>query len=200
MEFRVKVHSVYNVELPEMSDAFASSFGPYKTVAELRDHLRKNVKEEKKQEERGRFEHAMLEKILSISTIGELPDAIVDGEVDKMVGELKDSLTHQGMEYDKYLASVKKSEDVLKKEFRTKAEERLRLALITRTIAESEKIEVPDAEVAKEVEATKKMYEGNAEVQKSLSSADYFSYLKNTLSSKKVYDLLDSLIGMDEKE
>lgn len=199
VEFRVKIHSVYNIELPDMSDAFASSFGPYKTVAELCDHLRKNSEEEKKQKERERFEHAMLEKILSISTVGELPDALVDGEVAKMVEELKDSLAHQGMEYDKYLASVKKSEDDLKKEFRTKAEQRLRLALITRAIAESEKIEVSDAEAQKEVDATKKMYEGNAEVQQSLSSADYFSYLKNTLSSKKVYKLLDSLIGFDEQ-
>lgn len=199
VEFRVKVHAVYDVELPDMSDVFASSFGPYKTVAELRDHLRKNIEEERKQEERERFEHAMLDKILSISSVGELPDAIVDGEITKMVEELKDSLVHQGMEYDKYLASVKKSEDDLKNEFRTKAEQRLRLALITRAIAETEKIEVPDAEVQKEVDATKKIYEGNAEVQKSLSSSDYFSYLKNTLSSKKVYELLDSLIGMDEK-
>lgn len=199
VEFRVKLLSVLQIDLPAVTDEFAKLFGPYATVDELRKHLRERTQFDKEEKERERLELAMLEKIMEHSTFGELPDSLVDGEVDKMLHELKDGLGQRGLEYSKYLESIKKSEEDLKKEFRGQAERRLKLALITRTIAEREHIEVPDDEVRKEVEATKRLYQNNPEIVRDLSSPEYFSYLKHTLTSKKVYGLLGGVMGSNKK-
>ncbi len=196
--FRVTVHSVFAVELPAADDAFAQSLGPYKTAKELREHLRKNLEGEKQEKERERFEVAMLDKIMEISKFGDLPDTLVEGELDKMLEELKNGVADQGMDYGHYLESIKKSEEELRKELRPQAERRLRLSLLTRKLADQENIAVAESEIDDEIAQTKKIYEGNAAVEQSLSSREYRSYLRNVLTGKQVFVFLDNLIGVEE--
>lgn len=195
VEFKVKVVSVYERTLPETNDEFAKSFGNFTALAELKDHLKKNKLEEKEREEKERFELAMLEKILEVSTIEDLPDSLVNGELDKMVDELKSSISYQGMDFAQYLESIKKTEEDVRNDLRPQAERRIKLSLVTRAIADAEHIEVSDDEVKKEIADTKKLYENNAEITQSLASPEYFSYLKNVLASRKVYGFLAEIMG-----
>lgn len=199
VEFRVKALAVYQIDLPDLNDTFARSMGPYKSIEDLRKHLEQRIKNEKLQKERERYETAMLEKILEISKVDDLPDLLVDGEVAKMLEELQASVSERGMEFDKYLESIKKTRDDLRKEFLPRAEKRLRLALLTRQLAEAEHLEARDDEVRKEIEETKALYKGDPEVLKNLHSPDYFSYLKNSLTTRRIYEYLDEIMGVDEE-
>lgn len=196
--FKVSCHAVYEVTLPALDDEFAKSLGSYPTLQALRERLRKNLEEEKRHKERERFENAMLEKIAGLSTFGEFPDQLVDGEVEKMLEELRHSIDHQGMSFANYLESIKKTVEQLKKEFRPQAEKRLRLALVTRAVAEQEKITVGDDVVQKEIDASKRLYQGNTEIEANLTSPEYFRYLKNTLTQKRVLEFLDEMMGAEE--
>jgi trigger factor len=195
--FRVTLHSVFQRNIPVADDAFAKSMGTFKTLVELKERLRKNISDSKTQKERERFEQAMLEKIEEISKIGELPDVLVNGEIDKMLSELRERTSAQGMEYPRYLEALKKSEEDLKKEFLPKAEKRIRLALLSRAIAEKERIEIRDDEIDKEIEEARALYRGNQEVEQNLRSDDYRRYLKNTMTAHRVTEFLDELIGVE---
>lgn len=197
VEFTVTLHAVYERELPAVDNGFAKSMGSYKTPHDLRSHLKKNIEAEKKQKEKDRFELAMLEKILEISKVGEIADSMVDEEVEKMMGELEQHVADQGMKMTEYLKSLEKSEEDMKKAFRPQAERRMKMALVNRKIAEIEKIEASDDEVRKEIEDTKKIYSGNARIESELSSPEYFRYLKNMLSNRRVIAFLDEMIGVD---
>lgn len=197
VEFTVTLHAVYERELPAADDAFAKSTSPYRSIGELRNHLKKNIEAEKKQKEKDRFEVAMLEKIFEISRVGEIADSLVDEEVEKMMRELEQHVSDQGMKMVEYLKSLEKSEEDMKKEFRKQAERRITMALINRKIAELEKIEASDDEVRKEIEDTKKIYTGNTQIESELSSPEYFRYLKNMLSNRRVIAFLDEMIGVD---
>jgi trigger factor len=183
-----------------VNDEFAKSFGNFTTLAELREHLRKNKREEKEREEKERFELAMLEKIFEVSQIEDVPDTLVNGELNKMVDELKSSISYQGMDFARYLESIKKTEEDMRKDLQPQAERRIKLSLVTRAISGAEHIEVSEMEVKKEIDDTKKLYENNAEITQSLASPEYFSYVKNVLSSKKVYAHLNDLMGGNEKK
>lgn len=196
--FAVTMRAVYQRDLPEANDAWAKELGGYASLAALRDQLRKNLEEEKKRRERERYELALLEKIREISTIGDLPDMLLGGESEKMVHELRHSVEESGMTFEQYLESIKKGVDELKKEFRPRAERRLATALIARAIAEKEHLEVNDEEVKKELEETRTLYSGNKEVERNLASPEYFRYLKNTLTTKRVTEFLDELMGVEE--
>ena len=200
VEFKVKVVSVFERVLPDVNDEFAKSFGNFTTLAELREHLRKNKREEKEREEKERFELAMLEKIFEVSQIEDVPDTLVNGELNKMVDELKSSISYQGMDFARYLESIKKTEEDMRKDLQPQAERRIKLSLVTRAISDAEHIEVSEMEVKKEIDDTKKLYENNADITKSLASPEYSSYVKNVLSSKKVYAHLNDLMGGNEKK
>lgn len=198
VEFKVTLHSVYERTLPEVNDEFAKSL-QYKDVKDFRHHAAQSIEERKKRQERDRFELAMLEKIVEISTFEEFPEIMVERETDKMLDELRGRVSEEGMDFAHYLESIKKSEEDLRKEFLPQAERRIRFALVTRAIAEQEKIAVPKEDVEKEIEQTKQLYSGNAEIEKTISTPEYFSYLENMLASRRVYEFLDKLMGVDEE-
>lgn len=197
--FDVTLHAVYQVELPALDDAFAKSVGNFPSLAMLREQLKKNLIANKGQKERERHELAMLDAIVEISSFGELPDRLVDDEAQKMIDELHQNIEEQGMEFSKYLESIKKTADELKAEFRPRAEKRVRTALVTRAIAQKEQISVSDDEVKKEVEETRKLYNGNEQVEQNLRSPEYARYLLNVLTTKRVTEFLDDLIGIEEE-
>ncbi|MFH1171897.1 MAG: trigger factor [bacterium] len=198
VDFDVTMRAVYAVALPPLNDAFATSLGKFADLAALKKQLRKNIEEEKEKKERERYELALLEKIADISTFGELPDRLLDGETEKMLEELRHDLEAQGMVFDQYLESIKKTAVDLKKEFRPRAERRVRTALVTRAIAEKEHIDVSDQEVQKEIEETRRVYQGNTEMERNLASPEYARFLKNVLTTKRVTEFLDELIGVAE--
>lgn len=193
VDFHVTVKNVYELELPEADDAFAATIGAFKNLEELKEQLRENLNEERQRRERDRLERAILEEIAGMSTIGELPETLIDEECSKMLAELRDGATQRGMEWDKYLESIKKDEGALRTEFRPQAEHRLRLSLTLRAVAEAERIDASDEDVRREIEQAKKLYAGNAEISKNLESTEYRSYMKTMLVNRRVAEFLTGL-------
>lgn len=193
VDFHVTVKNVYELELPDADDAFAATVGAFKNLEELKEQLRENLNEERQRRERERLERAILEEIAGVSTIGELPDALIDEECAKMLAELRDGARERGMEWDKYLESIKRDEAALRAEFRPQAEHRLRLSLTLRAVAEAERIEVSDNDVDKEIEQAKKLYASNPEIQRNLGSGAYRSTMKTMLVNRRVAEFLIGL-------
>lgn len=192
VRFRVTVHAVFQVTPATLDDAFATAVGGVPTVAAFREKLKESIKAEKDRREAERYEREMLEKLSDASTIGDIADSVVDREVDKMMHELRHSVADRHMEFSQYLLSVQKSEDDLRKEFRSKAERRLKTALVIRAIAQAETIGVSDDEVTKEIDAMRTTYAGDADVLKNINQPGYATYLKNTLTTRRVIERLVS--------
>ncbi len=193
-DFEVKVLSVWQRELPELNDDFAKMVGnKFKSFADLKEQLHKNLELEEQAKENQRFEMAIVEEIITRSEFEEIPEILIEAELDKMIAELRAEIEKRKLKFDDYLASLKKTVDDLKKEFEGKAVTRLKTALITREIAKLEEIEVPDEEVAKEINKTLKLYTNNKDIKEKLSNPQYFSYLKNVITSRKVLAHLNQL-------
>jgi trigger factor len=183
----------------DLYDEFAKSFGPFKTIKDLEDQISKNLLQELENKERQRVELEMLELIADKSKFGEFPEDLVASEIDKMVHELKHDFENQGLKYDDYLQSIKKSEEELRKSFEPRAEKRVRTALLIRKVAELEKIEATEEEIHEEIDKSKKMYEqqGNDEMLKQLDYPDYHSFVKNVMVNQKVIDMLYKLVTQE---
>src|SRR4029079_4144679 len=119
-------------------DEFAKTLG-IGSAAELDAKLKQNLEAEKVQEEGKRQEKEMLELLANKSTFDEFSDLLVNQEIDKMIAELQDWVYQNGMEFDKYLQSIGKSQTDLKIDFTPQAIMRLKVALILNKIAEDEK-------------------------------------------------------------
>ncbi|MFH1535250.1 MAG: trigger factor [Patescibacteria group bacterium] len=191
-EFKIKLNSVFKIEMPEANDEFAKSFGTFKTMKDLEDQIGKNLEEEANNKERQRVELEMLESIANKSKFGEFPDDLEASEIDKMIHELKHDFEKQGLKYEDYLQSIKKSEEELRKSFEPRAEKRVKTALLIRKIAETENIKATDDEIKIEIEKSKQTYQqqGNEEMIKQLETPDYRSFVKNVMVNQKVIDML----------
>jgi FKBP-type peptidyl-prolyl cis-trans isomerase (trigger factor) len=177
-------HDVKPEEYPALDDAFAQSFGPdFKTVEDLKKKVGENLKLEKEQKAREKRRSAIMEKLMA-QTKAELPEAIVEGELNNMLTQMKADITRFGGTWEDYLAHTKKTEDDFKKDWRADAEKRALSQLILHKIAEAEKLHATDEEI--EVELVRLL----AQVQDA-DEARAKSYLYQALTNEKVLKFLE---------
>jgi trigger factor len=189
VDFDVTIKEVYQLESPDLDDAFAKTLGQ-ESIAKIREMIAKNMTDEAEEKERQRVELEALETVVEKSKFEEVPEIMITTEIDRMLEELRDNLAQRGIKFEEYLVNIKKSAEQLKTEFAPQALKRVKTALAIREIGKLEKIEVPDTELLAEVQRLMNAYTGNAEVQEQLRTDEYQDYLRSTLRNRKVVELL----------
>lgn len=184
-DFKVKLRTVYDTSMPNLDDAFAKKLGNFESMEALREKVKENLHEESADRERQRYEQAILEELLKKSTIDDVPAILVESEQDKMVHELQHAIEHDGGKFEDYLSSLKKTRDDLKKEFVKRAEDRVKVALLLRHMADANSLVASTAEVEGEISAEKLRLGNNPELMKQVESEDYKNYLRMVLTNRK---------------
>ncbi len=142
---------VEDSDLPEVNDEFAKMMGGFKDLAEMKDKIRENISVEKRIKEKDKKRTAILEEIMSKSTI-DLPRIIVDGESEKMLAQFEEDVAKSGISMEEYLKHIKKTKDDLRNDWKDTAVKRAKSQVILNTIAKEENIAPDETEVKKEME------------------------------------------------
>lgn len=189
VDFRAKVEEIYQRELPEVDGEFAKTFG-LSSVSELEGNIKKSILAEKEQEEKQKIEKIMMEKIINQAKFGDLPELLINHEAEVMMSELEYGVTSQGGKFDDYLSHLKKTKNQLMLEVLPDAIKRVKVSLVIRAIAHTEKITATDKEIEAEVEKLLKQYGSKDDVRERINSQAYKDYLVNNLTGKKVIEKL----------
>lgn len=188
VDFKVAVNDILQRDLPKLDDEFAKSLGQFENLAALEKNIKDGMMNEKEQAEKERFRIALVSKIAKDSGM-DVPDIMIESELDKMIHELRHDIEHQGMEFEKYLEHIKKTHEDLVKEFRDKAIERVKIALVMREIGKVEKIDVSAEELAaKEIEVLEKM----GGQSQNIDPERLHGYTENVITNEKVFELLEA--------
>jgi trigger factor len=131
---------------------------------------------------------AKIFKILLSSCTLQIPELLIQEEVNHMLSRLIDQTGRLGLTVEQYLASTGKSIVKIKEEYRLQAEESLKLELILLAIAENKKIQITDAEVAGMIAAAP-----DKEAQKKLDTPEQKAYIRQILRKRRIIDSLSSL-------
>ncbi|OGL97867.1 trigger factor, partial [Candidatus Uhrbacteria bacterium RIFOXYB2_FULL_57_15] len=188
VEFEVAMKEIYNLEHPELDDAFASALGQT-DMATLKDLLKKNIQGEKELEEKSRQEREILETLAKESRFDDIPDLLLNEEINKMIHELERGAAEQGMEFPEYMKSIKKTVAELKLEFTPQALTRIKVALILREIVKNENVEITDAEVEESLDQIAERYE-DKEARDRIYDPEYRGYVEYTLKNRKAIEKL----------
>ncbi len=188
VEFRVKVHEVTALDLPEINDSFASEVGPFKTVAELRADIEDQLKVEAEETAKRQYENELLDEIVSKAKLT-VPDALVRQQLDRLKSELAQRLAGSGLSLDQYLDSQKKSTADLDKELLPEAEKRVRLALVMGQVAKDENLTVGAEEIDDEIAKLRQRYT-DPSMQQELSGDQVKEDIYNHLMASKVVNTL----------
>lgn len=185
VDFAVKIKDVYKRELPELDDQFAVGFGA-RTIELLKEDIKKSIEKEKEQQAGQKTEIELLNKLIDTSKFGDIPQQLVERETHTMLHELEHDVEHQGANFDDYLSSLKKTRAQLMLDMTPDAMKRVKSALIIRQIAIDEKIKVEKEEIEEEIRHTLSHYPNNPEVAERVNSHDYYHYLENSMTNRKV--------------
>ena len=161
--FNVKVNDVKVKEVPALDDEFAKDTTEFETLAELRADVKAKLEEQAKNAADAEMRNALVEKV-SANTEVEVPEAMVQHQIDNMLMELNYQLQYQGLNLEQLLQMTGRGLDELREERRADAERLVKSSLVLEAIAEKENVEANDADVDDELEKMAAMY--NMEVEK----------------------------------
>lgn len=187
--FNVKVNDVKVKEVPALDDEFAKDTTEFETLAELRADVKAKLEEQTKNAADAEMRNALVEKV-SANTEVEVPEAMVQHQIDNMLMELNYQLQYQGLNLEQLLQMTGRGLDELREERRADAERLVKSSLVLEAIAEKENVEANDADVDAELEKMAAMY--NMEVEKiksSLRETD-IEDIKGQIKIRKTLDLL----------
>lgn len=197
--FKIKVHEVKALELPELDDDFAIDVDDeVETFAELKEKIKKRLQENKEHMARHRIENEVIDLAAKNAEI-DVPEEMIDSEIERMINELNQQFRAQGLNLDLYQQMTGNKLDDLKESMREDAEKRVRANLTIEAIAEAENIEVTDEEVNEELEKMADMYNLSVDkIKEMLGSTDP---VKNDLRMRKAVDLLvDTAVQVEKVE
>lgn len=183
-EEHAKAHpEIPESEYPEFNDEFAKTFGDFKSADELKEKIKSNLKIEKETEQKDRTRLAIVEEIIK-NTEGEIPEILIQSEIDKILYRLEADITNVGLKVEDYLKQINKTIDDLRNEWRADAEKRAKLQMVIHSISQKEKLEPTEEEIEKDVKKITEMY-------KEADASRARAYVEQMLENEKVFSFLE---------
>jgi trigger factor len=191
LDFKVKVLAVQEVRKPELSDDFAKSIGRFSGLKEMEENISEGILEEKKTKERQRLRLEILAGIAAKSKI-ELPEDMVQERLNEMVIRFDEELHQKGMELSIYLAHLNKTEDELRKDWRSEAEKQVTYALLLKKIAKDRDIKPSPEELQMETERMLQTMSMRGELDKdNINIEGLREAIAGDLTNEKVFAYLE---------
>ena len=149
--FKVKVNEIKEKQLPELDDDFAQDVSDFDTLAEYKEDLKKTIAERKEKEAKAKKEDEAIAKIIESSKM-DLPEAMVNTQVNRRVEEFAQRLQQQGLSIDQYFQYTGMTADKIVEEMKPEAVKRIQSRLVLEAIVKAENIEVSDEEFEAELQ------------------------------------------------
>jgi trigger factor len=187
--FEVELKELREKILPAEDDDFARSLGSFADLAALRTEIKARLERNALDKARHDFADRIIEYATANSTL-ELPDVLVDQEVEIMHDELRGSLARQGIDEASYLKVTGKTESDLHADFRPRAEKRVKVLLVLSKVAEAEGLEIADRDVDEEVARARERYGSDKRTMAYFDSDRGRSFIRSTLRRSRLVEKL----------
>lgn len=192
--FKITMNKVDELILPELNKELVEKVSPFKTVAELRESLQTNMADKRADEASKKFENELLEKLVEDAKF-EVPNALLNQQLDRLRGDLTQNLSYSGLDMEKYLEMLKKTQDELDEDMKPEARKRVGLAMVLTEVAKVEKIELSSADLDAEVARLKGQYpdpQAQAELDSPQTREELYNHLMASRVVAKLVDYAES--------
>ncbi|MDQ0196249.1 trigger factor [Paenibacillus wynnii] len=188
--FKVKLHEIKRKQLPALDDEFAKDVSEFDTLEEYKADLKQQLESRKQDELKGTRENAVVDKAAANAEI-EIPEAMIDSEVQNMVRDFDNRLRQQGMNMDMFLSFSGQTREDLQNQMKGDAEKRVRNNLVLEVIAKTENIEVSEEEITQELATMAEAYKRTPEEIRSILTANgSIGSLNEDISLRKTIEFL----------
>lgn len=144
--FKVKVHEIKVKELPEIDDEFAKDVSEFDTLKDLKADVKKKLTEENEKKAKFEMEEEAVKTVVEATTI-DIPQVMIDHEVEDYIKEMESRLAYQGMDMKTYLGLMGKDIEEFKAQYTERATTNVKTKLVLEEIFKTEKIEITDKDI-----------------------------------------------------
>lgn len=187
--FACKVKNIKVRELPELDDDFASEVSEFETMADYRADVRKKLEEAAENKAKAEIENEVIEKVVENAEF-DLPDAMIDAQVDNTINDFAQRLQYQGMNLDMYLQYTGSNLEAMKAQFRPQAEKQVSGSLVLEAVMNAEGIETTPEELELELVDMSKKYNMELDKIKELLQDAEMERIKKDLALQKTITML----------
>lgn len=186
--FEVKIIGNKVKELPELDDDFAIDTSEFDTLEEYKADIKEKMIESREASADRALRDQVIEKAVANMTV-EIPEVMIEQEIDGMFRNLERQLSQQGLNMDQYLQFSGKEKEDMKAEMREDAKKRVETGLLFDAIKEAEEFDVTEEELNEEYSKYAEMQDKSIEEIKELLSAQE-AQIKDSIISRKLVDFL----------
>ena len=187
--FAVTVNKIQGKVLPELTDEFIKGATGDETIAAYKEKTAARLQENLDRRATDATENSLLDAI-SANTEVEIPQAMIEREIDGLVKRFEYQLMYQGLKLADYLSFLKVSEADFRKNYQAQAEKNVKNQLIIAQIIEQEKIEASEEELDEKIAAQAASVDKDAAEYKKTMDPRQIDYLRNDIIITKLFNFL----------
>lgn len=147
--FKIVLHELKKTELPELDDEFVKDVSEFDTVEEYKASISAKIEERKNNSADAEVEKQLVDKLIANMT-GEIPECMIETEIDRYVNDYDYRLRSQGASLDLYYQYTGSTEEKLRESFKEEAERQVKSRLALERVAKTEKIKAGKKEMEEE--------------------------------------------------
>jgi trigger factor len=181
--FTVILKQIKELAKPKLDDAFAASVGPFKTLAELKADIKKQLQADKQQQAQRDYESELLGQIAE-KTKADIPGILIEEEIDRAENDEKQNLMYRGQTWEEHLKEEGVDEKGHRDKQRPAAQARVTAGLVLGEVADLEGIDVSEEEVDLRMKLLRGQYTDTA-MQAELSKPEARRDIKSRMLTEK---------------
>ena len=185
--FKVTLHEIKKKELPKIDDEFAKDVSEFDTLDELKNSIKEKLDTENTEKAKYETEEEAI-KVVCDNTKLDIPNGMIELEIDNMVKDMENRLSYQGLNLNQYLQIMGKTETEIRDSFKEQAEKNIKSRLVLEAIVKAEKIKVTPEEVSDKIKEMAKQY-GRKE-DELLANEQLKEYIEGNLKTEKAIDFI----------
>lgn len=186
--FRVKLISIKSKILPELDDEFAKDISEFENLEDYKKDVEKKVKERKENSAKAERETKAIARLVENVEV-EIPNAMVEDEMDQMLEQFSQNLAYQGMNIDMYCKYLNTTKGDFRETLRQDAIKDIKLKLALEFVSKNEKVEVSEEEINEKIEELSKTY-GKDNSSNLKENPSVRKYMKEKLLQEKTLDIV----------
>jgi trigger factor len=201
ISFRVLVKEVKVKKLPEPTDEWAAESSEFATVAELRADITDRITRMKLVQTQMALREKTVEAVAELVDDGDVPEVLVDAEVNERLHDLQHRLEAQKLGLGEYLQATGRTPDDLIAAVRSDAQRAVKADLALRALAEAEELTLSEDELDAEMATmAQRMETTPTELRRQLDTAGRTGAVRSELRKGKALQwLLDHVELFDEE-
>ena len=186
---KVKVKEIQRKELPEANDDFASEVSDFDTMEEYKKDLTEKLQAEKIEAAKTADEDKVVAKVIENATM-EIPDQMVEEQVNGMVNDYARRLESQGISFKQYVEITGMTAEKIGEQMKPQAIKRIQTRLVLEAVVKAENIQADDAAVEEQFDKMAEDFKMDKEQIKGMFGEEQMAQLKEDLAVQKAIDFL----------